>query len=848
MAEKKRGPGRPPGSKNKTTSKSTSKKKKESSPEVQKAVQEREERLESKAAIKDEILGIIVVALGVFLIVALQTSTAGVAGEAISKGLKGMFGFIAFFLPYYFIIYGIMLFLRKTIHISIKSILYLIIIYLAIDLVNAGRFMDKIAAGGSWGGFDKCFADGVALKGGGVFGMGVGGLITNYIGVAGLYIFSFLVIFVFLLLLVNTPVSRFFEGFKVRHRRHVIEKEERAKERLRQLQEQAAQAKADAAAAEDAAYGMQIEPPQSLSMTDSQRKIMGYMSEDPSGQPEEKPKRKSRPKRSTGSGEISGPEIIGAGTSDAASSTEEQDMAHEPQKVLTKAEAANSQLENSDFLPSEDYENYEYPPIDILKKPSRSKALSSEGELRNKAQLLEDTLDSFGIATTVTNVIQGPTVTRYEVHPNSGVKVSRIKNLNDDIALNMKAKSIRIEAPIPGKDAVGIEIENEKSNAVTIREIIESREFQSAKSKVTFAVGRDIGGNAIVADLATMPHLLIAGATGSGKSVCINSIIASILYKARPDEVKMVLIDPKIVELSNYNGIPHLLIPVVTDPAKAAAALNWAVAEMDERYKRFAENGVRDFTAFNKLKAKQKNSVRNGEVDGPMPQIVIIIDELADLMMVSSSQVEESICRIAQKARAAGMHLIVATQRPSVNVITGLIKANIPSRIAFAVTSQVDSRTILDGVGAEKLVGKGDMLFAPIGSTKPTRIQGTFISDEEVKNLIQFVQQQGDADEAAEADVLDTIERANMPDAEKATHEYEDELLPDAIELVVEQGSASVSMLQRRFRIGYNRAARIIDMMEDRQIVGPPDGSRPRQVLISKEDLDNLKESTADME
>ena len=821
----------------KTDSRTTSSRKTQSSPEVEKAVQKLELRMESKAQIKDEILGIILVALGVFLIVALQTKAAGVAGEVISKGLKGMFGFVAFFLPYYFIVYGVLLFLKKTIHIGIKSLIYLVVIYLAIDLVNAGRFMDKIAAGGSWGGFSKCFQDGIALDGGGVFGMGVGGLITSFMGVAGLYIFAFVIIFIFLLLLINTPVSRFFEGFKVRRKRRILEREERAKERERQREEEA----------KAAALG--LHQPQSYGtsegrMTDGQRKIMGYMSEDPSGKPEEKKKPGSRPKRnSSGTGLPDGPEIIGAGAADQM----QPDPVYDPQKKLTKTEAANSMLENSDFLPSDDYAEYEFPPIDLLKKPSKAKALSSEGELRYKAQLLEDTLDSFGIATTVTNVIQGPTVTRYEVHPNSGVKVSRIKNLNDDIALNMKARSIRIEAPIPGKDAVGIEIENEKSNAVTVREIIESNEFKNAKSKVTFAVGRDIGGKAIVADLAAMPHLLIAGATGSGKSVCINSIIASILYKARPDEVKMVLIDPKIVELSHYNGIPHLLIPVVTDPAKAAAALNWAVTEMDERYKRFAENGVRDFNGFNRLKARKKNSVRNGEVDGPMPQVVIIIDELADLMMVSSSQVEESICRIAQKARAAGMHLIVATQRPSVNVITGLIKANIPSRIAFAVTSQVDSRTILDGVGAEKLVGKGDMLFSPLGSTKPTRIQGTFISDEEVKSLISFVQQQGEVDEATEADVLDTIEKVNKPDVEKENNDFGDELLPDAIELVVDQGAASVSMLQRRFRIGYNRAARIIDMMEDRQIVGPPDGSRPRQVLISKEDLENMKSATSDM-
>ena len=488
-------------------------------------------------------------------------------------------------------------------------------------------------------------------------------------------------------------------------------------------------------------------------------------------------------------------------------------------------------------------ESYRFPPIDLLNKPARKgrNPAEEESSLRAKAMKLEETLHSFNIDAQVTNVTQGPAVTRYEVHPNSGVKVKGIKNLSDDIALNMEAKSIRIEAPIPGKPAVGIEIENERINMVTIREIIDSAAFKKSQSKITFAVGKDIAGKAIVADLKTMPHLLIAGSTGSGKSVCINSIIASILYKARPDEVKLVLIDPKVVELANYNGIPHLLIPVVTEPAKAAAALNWAVAEMDDRYKKFAEEGVRELASYNKKMAGK------GEEESVMPQVVIIIDELADLMMAAPSQVEESICRLAQKARAAGMHLIVATQRPSVDVITGVIKANIPSRIAFAVSSQFDSRTILDMSGAEKLVGKGDMLFNPLGSGKPVRVQGAFISDKEVNDLIEFVKDQVEEAEYSE-NVMDSIERANMPDAEKGDRDLEDELLPDAIELVVQAQQASVSMLQRRFRIGYNRAARIIDMMEDRQIVGPSDGSRPRQVLISEEDLMNMQENTKDME
>jgi S-DNA-T family DNA segregation ATPase FtsK/SpoIIIE len=407
--------------------------------------------------------------------------------------------------------------------------------------------------------------------------------------------------------------------------------------------------------------------------------------------------------------------------------------------------------------------------------------------------------------------------------------------LADDIALNLEAKSIRIEAPIPGKAAVGIEVENERVNLVALREVIESSEFKTAKSKITFAVGKDIAGKSIVADLKSMPHMLIAGSTGSGKSVCINSIIISMLYHAKPDEVKFVLIDPKVVELGNYNGIPHLLIPVVTEPSKAAAALNWAVAEMTDRYKKFAEEGVRDLESFN-------NSVKKkGENERFLPQIVIIIDELADLMMAAPSQVEESICRLAQMARAAGMHLIVATQRPSVDIITGVIKANIPSRIAFAVSSQFDSRTILDMAGAEKLVGKGDMLFNPMGIAKPIRVQGTFISDSEVHKVIEYVKNQAPETEYA-SDVIHSIERVQTSAADDDT----DELLSDAIETVVRAEQASVSMLQRRFRIGYNRAARLIDMMESRGIIGPADGSRPRRVLMTEDEFLGLSAEAED--
>lgn len=850
MAQSKRGPGRPPGSKNKTTKKKTGTAAAGSGSKsgsrsgrgnIEKNVQDVQNMDESKAMVKDTIIACIIVALGIFLIIALQTDTAGVAGQAISNGLKGCCGFVAFFLPYCFIAYGVLLFLKKTIHTSLKSIIYLAIIYFMIVLINAGRFMKPISEGGSFGGFAKAFHDGIVLDGAGVFGMGVGSLITKWIGISGLYIFSFLVLFICIILLVNTPVSRFFENIKLRRRRRQIQREEEEK------------ARAEEAAARERERERYPGPSVSQPLTDGQKKIINYVSKD---EPPGDVSRDQSKGRHLGTGRSADSKPAGGTLSDRDDTIQ----------TLDNRTAAAARLQSDDFIESPSNENYEFPSVELLKKGKTNVTGETPSSLQAKALKLEETLRSFNIDATVANVTQGPAVTRYEVHPNSGVKVKGIKNLADDIALNMEAKSIRIEAPIPGKPAVGIEIENDNISVVTVREMIASDAFRSAESKLSFVVGKDIAGKAIVSDLKKMPHLLIAGSTGSGKSVCINSIITSILYKARPDDVKMVLIDPKVVELSNYNGIPHLLIPVVTDSSKAAAALNWAVAEMDERYRKFADESVRDLAGYNNkiekmnrkaLKAAGRNRTtgRGDEnsdsvtLEPKMPQVVIIIDELADLMMVAPSQVEESICRLAQKARAAGMHLIVATQRPSVDVITGLIKANIPSRIAFAVSSQVDSRTILDMGGAEKLVGRGDMLFNPLGTGKPTRIQGAFISDAEVNSVIEFVKSQGQADEDAASDVLDRIKNANVPDAEKGNkNQWEDELLPDAIETVVSAGQASVSMLQRRFRIGYNRAARIIDMMEERQIVGAQDGSRPRQVLISEEELQIMKESTGDIE
>ena len=487
-------------------------------------------------------------------------------------------------------------------------------------------------------------------------------------------------------------------------------------------------------------------------------------------------------------------------------------------------------------------DNYVYPSVKLLARTPKKALKGGTKALQDTAAKLQRTLYSFGVQAKVENVSVGPAITRYELRPAEGVRVSKIANLADDIALNLAAETIRIEAPIPGKQAVGIEVPNKEKEMVPLRDVIESDEFKNNKSKLSIALGKDVAGNVVIGNIAKMPHVLIAGSTGSGKSVCINTIITSIVYNAKPSEVKLVMIDPKVVELSVYNGIPHLLIPVVTDPKKAAGALAWAVQEMDNRYNLFAEKGVRDLKGYN-------NAIEKSGESGKLPQIVIIVDELADLMMVASKEVEESICRLAQKARAAGMHLVIATQRPSVDVITGLIKANIPSRIAFAVSSQVDSRTILDQIGAEKLLGKGDMLFFPAGDPKPTRIQGAFVSDDEVEKIVDFIKSNGTA--TYSEDILETIENNNKTDKEKALeaeHSADDDVDPflkDAISTVVETGQASTSFIQRRFKVGYARAGRIIDQMEERGVISGYQGSKPREVLWTVEKLAELNMSSS---
>ncbi len=826
----------------------------------------------------DNIWGIVFIIIGIFLIAAVSFHAAGEFGNVLGDFLKGIFGHVGVILPIYLIAFGIVLIANKAVEITKLSISMCFVILIMLCLLNSGRFIPQ---NGMVFEVSEFYKNGVSLNGGGVIGMSIDMFLVKYIGRVGLYGISIAVILICGMLVVNTPLSRAYSSYKqkkldkqaeIKAKRaeemaiHQMELETREKERAKYLKEQE-KLKKERLRYEKAKYKEELyatpellfetdkmridRNPDNISQNPNEQHFVSMMKDDSMFEQREQREPQPVPMVKTFGLEEERKSEYGFGLDDVPDDVPKEDYRanadtdsgnfsqdtlakaeEEPVKISNK-EAREAKLDLTDFANTSKPIQYKKPSISLLRSVrNATNPAQVNAELKSKAALLENTLQNFKVDAKVVEVTQGPAVTRYEIQPNTGVKVNSIKALADDIALNLRAKSIRIEAPIPGKAAVGIEVENEKINMVTLREIIDSNEFKQARSKISFAVGRDISGKSIVADLKSMPHLLIAGSTGSGKSVCINSIITSILYKANPDEVKLVLIDPKVVELGNYNGIPHLLIPVVTEPTKAAAALNWAVAEMTDRYKKFAETGVRDLESYNNhIKVQDENAEK-------MPQVVIIIDELADLMMAAPSQVEDSICRLAQMARAAGMHLIVATQRPSVDVITGVIKANIPSRIAFAVSSQFDSRTILDMSGAEKLVGKGDMLFNPLGMGKPVRVQGCFVSDEEVHNIIEFVKSQAEEVEYS-GEVIESIEKGNISTSKA---DDVDELLEEAIECVVSAGQASVSMLQRRFRIGYNRAARIVDEMEARGIVSAQDGARPRQVLLSEEELSEMKE------
>lgn len=852
------------GKKKKQTKKTAAKTKEiASSPhpkEWQEQIRELQEQRKRDYRILDKIWGIIFLAVGIFLVITTQLNTTGTFGNAIHSLVFGLFGLMAYALPYYFIALALCLFLRKMQHINGRTTFFSFLIFVMLCILNSYRYLDETNIQLSISAIGEFFNGGIQLRNGGAFGMWLGGLIVKLLGKPGLIIFAVAVIAISVLLVADTPISKYLGKKREQREEKTILREMLAEKRD-------AQAKT---ASEESGVPI-IAPSHSMSQA-----------KDPLELPMEEGARQSFMQNLEGadfgesivtntgfgldggsasdvgfglglSGDFASPENAAAAPdsfmddfmSVNSVATEPMGLDAEPEKASASSTPAATEnikeirkentptaLDNTEMaLQAEEnlakkipVTSYVFPPVDLMKKPKAKQMQMNEHQLQQKAALLENTLQNFHVDARVLNVTQGSSVTRYEVQPAVGVKVSSITKLADDIALNLRAKSIRIEAPIPGKAAVGIEVENEKPDMVSIRELIDSKEFRNASSKISFAVGKDISGRNVIANLKEMPHLLIAGATGSGKSVCINTIITSLLYKASPDEVKLILIDPKVVELGNYNGIPHLLVPVVTDPKKAAAALNWAVNEMTQRYKYFAEESVKDLDSYNELMRA------NQEPDKVLPKIVIIIDELADLMMVAPSQVEESICRLAQLARAAGMHLIVATQRPSVDVVTGLIKANIPSRIAFSVSSQVDSRTILDVGGAEKLLGKGDMLYSPVGENKPLRIQGPYISDSETARIIDFVKKQGES--SYDESVVQTIETP-----EKSQYgEVSDELTEDAIAFILKQKKASVSMLQRRFRIGYNRAASIIDEIEARGIISPADGSKPRQVLYTEEE------------
>ena len=809
--------------------------KKESSKKRKTAAEKEAERLaekeknESKQRIKDEIIAILLLAFGIFLIVAMFSDLAGAVGKTFSDALKGTFGLGAFLLPVLLIGYTIIVFLSMNRPVRLRSILIFIIWFLLIDIINAARFLEDAQFG--LFSIKDVYKDGLLLQSGGVFGMYAGKLLWEGFGVVGLYIICAVGLLICTLLLVDSPIARWFDSIKDRREARALQKQHQQEE---QEAERAEREKANAQQAESS-----DETEISIHPSAEDHVVFDI---DANDDEEDVPFVEAQPASKAdgtgilnllkkGSKTVGRPgsdtkDLMGDGKNSSSGRTfgRTEDSQQDIDRATQEVTAAGRQAIESKLS------NYKLPGLDLLsdvKKPSRTR--NEKLILKENARILEETLESFNVKAKVTNVMQGSSVTRYEVQPQTGVKVSSIVRLSDDIALNLKAKSIRLEAPIPGKAAVGIEVENDRREMVGIKELLTSKEFRQGKSKLNFAVGQDIAGRPVIADLDKMPHLLIAGATGSGKSVCINSIITSLLYNATPDEVKLVLVDPKMVELGNYNGIPHLLIPVVTDSTKATGALNWAVAEMTDRYKKFAAENVRELKAYN---TKMR---RRGEPE--LPKIVIIIDELADLMMVASKQVEEAICRLAQLARAAGMHLIVATQRPSVDVITGLIKANITSRIAFMVSSQIDSRTILDGAGAEKLVGNGDMLFKPQNLNEPLRLQGPYISDEEVKRVIAYVKSQADDEEQYSDEVIQQIKKGGVAQGD----DDQDEFFDDAVEVVISAGQASVSMLQRRFRIGYNRAARLMDSLEAAGIVGPQDGPRPRSVLIDEEEWENMK-------
>ena len=832
---------------------------------------ERMEQMAKEEAFRTEVILWVIVAIALLLFVS-NLGFGGIVGQAVSGVLFGVFGLIAYVLPILILVVSFFAVSNKgNFHASVKiaaGVVFVAFFCLFLSLAGSGREYYEPMKAYTYSATERA--------GGGIIGGALAYVMVKAFGVIGSYIIDFIVLIICLVLITERSAlkgmqkggQKVYESAKESNERYKeyreYKNEERRKRRMDHkvsgvsidtkisdqkesgvgtsdeigelhanpnvdLPDISQESKVRLSSGEDTLFEPQkasVQPLISGEITASEPVISGdYMHENPVAEPESAD---PKPGKQT-SEEVP---TVAEHTKRKARPSEEE-IQKEIADVVQEMAPAAAQPEKK----------YVFPPVDLLKAGSGKKSANTESQLRETANKLQQTLKTFGVNVTVTNISCGPAVTRYEIQPEMGVKVSKIVGLADDIKLNLAAADIRIEAPIPGKAAVGIEVPNKENVTVAFRDLIESKEFKESKSKISFAVGKDIAGKTKVTDIAKMPHLLIAGATGSGKSVCINTIIMSILYKADPSEVKLLMIDPKVVELSVYNGIPHLMIPVVTDPKKASGALHWAVAEMTDRYEKFAQANVREINGYN-AKVDSIEVPEGQERPQKMPQIVIIVDELADLMMVASNDVEEAICRLAQLARAAGIHLVIATQRPSVNVITGLIKANMPSRIAFAVTSGVDSRTILDMNGAEKLLGKGDMLFNPQGAPKPIRVQGAFVSDEEVSEVVEYIKEHnGDAQyndsvqqkmESLQSSGSNSVSISDSDAADDGRDAY----FVDAARIIVDKEKASIGMLQRYLKVGFNRAARIMDQLEEAGIVGPEEGTKPRTVLMNKEQFE----------
>ena len=783
-----------------------------------------------KIIVSGEYYNLVTIFIGIFLLYSLNSNSMGLIGQFIQDTFKGLFGALAILIPVLIIIIGVLGFFERNEYVYRMKKSKTVYIFIAFLFVFYGLFnARKIPIENPLKA--NMYADVMQM---GINGTGLG-LITStiayfikeVIGLTGGWLISLFTLFITVMYTFNISLKDLIEG---------------SGEKINKIKSGNVSVKDKMSNLKESAINLMTEEVDETTQVEKNKK--GFF-KNVLHKNDKNEEIENTIVDSTLVDEDKTIKIVGFNKSDddyleileGTNSMPELDVLKDLQNTNPNIRANNNitlektspiNLVNTNELEinsQSSYENYKKPGLDLLTKISHKGNENDKRKALENASLLIKTLSNFGVDTKMGQVTLGPTITRYEVQPNPGVKVSRIVNLSDDIALSLAAKSIRMEAPIPGKSAIGIEVPNDEPQVVGLRDVLASKEFKENDSSLSIGLGKDISGNPVIADIGKMPHLLVAGATGSGKSVCINTIINSLLYKATPDEVKLLLIDPKVVELAHYNGIPHLLSPVVTDPKKAANALSWAVVEMNKRYKLFAEIGVKDITSY------------NSKSETKLPKIVIIIDELADLMMACANEVEDYICRLAQMARAAGMHLIIATQRPSVDVITGVIKANVPSRIAFAVSSQTDSRTILDMGGAEKLLGKGDMLFYPLGAAKPVRLQGAYISEEDSDKVINFVKSQVKEEVKYEEEIIQTISKtANIKNDDV------DEFLEDAIAFVVQSGQGSSSMLQRKYKIGFNRAARLIDSMEERGIVGPSEGSKPRKVLITMEELAKLEE------